>query len=463
MKIDKTAHRKLKDIIKYMFKNVGPETSLKDSPGTLYELENDIKYNQNYLLGGYLLKEEVLDIIPQLQKKINYLSSIAVFEEISKHIYNRITERSGVITKTLDNYLQEDDFDYGASKLLALLDSGYNTYNVILITDLLNLEDIKCVDFGKVLVKQIDETYINNLPGKLDNRVFGFAGILEKDIQVLSREDWFEKNKTSTSLEVNIEGYHLSRERSYVYDKALDEYRQVFSYLCMCEHFLSNVQRKYTMKTQQLSNIAFTGSNGPKGRQDYYIRKGADFKIIDMKYEAISVSDRIFVITNECLEQLNDRCYLHKFSTVYRDDTYGEIKHKIRRSFDWFWKAIYEKDPTDKVIDLFISLESLLSQGGDPLTSLTDDMAENVAIMLTSGTEKRYKEKMKFKKAYKLRCRIIHDGETIKEEKDWLTVMSVKNYVVWSSLGIIGRIDSILKHGNKSGAIRKYFELEKLK
>ena len=131
---------------------------------------------------------------------------------------------------------------------------------------------------------------------------------------------------------------------------------------------------------------------------------------------------------------------------------------------DWFLKANLEKDLTDEAISLFISLETLLSTGPDPLSSQTDDLAENVVILAHSGEDIRYKAKKYFKKEiYGLRNQIMHRGYSINFDKDLKKVSRLGIYVIYSIREILGRINEIIKYGKDLNALKEYFERKKLK
>ena len=91
-------------------------------------------------------------------------------------------------------------------------------------------------------------------------------------------------------------------------------------------------------------------------------------------------------------------------------------------------------------------------------------MAENIAIMLTSDPDDRYNYKKNFKdKVYPLRNKIMHNGQIFSWDKDYANLSELRTYVVWSTLGILDRLEKITKYGNGSKAMREYFEREKLK
>jgi hypothetical protein len=202
----------------------------------------------------------------------------------------------------------------------------------------------------------------------------------------------------------------------------------------------------------------------PWVEQLYYVRKSQDPTFIRAvtRPGGIEYSQDAFVIGSELLAHLKKRCYLDKFNEIFVMGSFGEVGDKIARSVDWFLKAELEKDPTDVIMSLFISLEALLSLGSDPLMSLVDEMAENVAIMVQSTVDERYKWKRKFKKWYETRNDIVHRGKVIEEGFEWIA-RDLKISVVWSVMGILARMDNIVGYGSKSDAIKQYFDREKLK
>ena len=149
---------------------------------------------------------------------------------------------------------------------------------------------------------------------------------------------------------------------------------------------------------------------------------------------------------------------------IIQNGEFGTIGNKIKRSLDWVYKEMLEKDETDKAIALFISLETLISYGHDPLIGLTDEYAENIAIMTHSTAEERFKEKKLFKrKVYKLRNKIMHNGYKVIWEKDWKDIKRLKIYVAWTLRWYLENIDKLMLIGNNVDAVKEYFEREKLK
>lgn len=202
-----------------------------------------------------------------------------------------------------------------------------------------------------------------------------------------------------------------------------------------------------------------------KGLQKYYISSMKNhIKGIDTRWTDIKLPEKTFVIDTNLLRVLERQCCFEKFNKISLDDNFGEIRKKIRLALNWFLKALLEKDITDEAIALFISLEALMATTADPLTSHTDELAENMAIITYHGVDARYKAKKNFRETiYPMRNKIMHHGHLADQDKDWETIGDLRLDVVWAIRWIIEKSDTIMKFGNKAKAIREYFEREKLK
>lgn len=451
-----------KQVIKVSLQNIGPESKIIEVDGKKYNFADNIFFNSTYFNGGYIIKNYVLDNIPEFQGKVSSPSGTVLFKDICEYIYSKIKSRNNMIENTLDIYLEEDDYLSAFSRLKELVTASYNKYKVFLITNLITLNDIPSVQIGKVLIRKIDEEFIKDLPEKTESTK-GLLRILEGNVSTPT--EFLEQYKNLVSFELDIEGYHLDKEESKVYDLSLFEYKQTFSYLFMCEHYLSNTkENKYVVETKNMEGMF--SSLQPKGLQTYFIKAASDTKYLKMieAWGKENISNRIIIIDSKLEEALKERCCLEKFNEICQNSDYGEIKHKIILSLDWFLKAMLETDNTNMVISLFISLETLLATGSDYLTSHTDDMAENIAIMLTPVADERYRYKKEFKTiVYPLRNKIMHHGKPINWKKDLYAIQLLKIILVWSIIGIMQRIDEITKYGKNNNAIREYFEREKLK
>ena len=461
--------KNLETLLKLAFSAIGPKSCLKVPDEQKYTFQDDIKFTERYFNDGYLFRETVLEQIKFCKGKTNYFFSYKIFDKISKNIYERIKERNPHIQKTLNHYLVWDDFIFASNKLEDILKNSLGKFRLILVTNLIESKDMDFFQIGAVAVKKIDENYVKDFPAEIDDIPWPFLGsIATGQKNSLDKEEFLKKHKEHVALEVDAEGYHFENEMSPVFDLAVEEFRKTFAYLFMSKHFLENVENnRYIIQVKKLKSPSLFGQSGPIGLQDYYLLERSNYsslRMLDTIMARIRLSDRIFVLSKESLEQIKRRCCLEQFNVTMQSQDMGEIKDKINRSLEWFLRAILEADETDQFINLLISLESLLSTDPDPLTAHTDDMAENIAIMLAPDVDSRYKHKQKFKnKIYRLRNLVIHHGYKISSNEDWVNLRRLMNYTVWSLRGIIERLEKIIKYGKKSEAIREYFVREKLK
>ena len=115
---------------------------------------------------------------------------------------------------------------------------------------------------------------------------------------------------------------------------------------------------------------------------------------------------------------------------------------------------------------IIISSERLISTGPEYLISHTANLAENIVIITKNSVDDRYELKKYFKKdIYKLRNKIMHNGKEINLDDDLHKINNLRNYVVWSLMWVIKKIDVLTKNGNetKIEVLKEYFERQKLK
>ncbi len=164
-----------------------------------------------------------------------------------------------------------------------------------------------------------------------------------------------------------------------------------------------------------------------------------------------------FAIDLPVLNQVKQYCRLESFNLLCR--TPGELRDKVFRSLDWFLKGCNEEDPTDRLVCFFISIESLMSMGSDALSSQTDDLAENIALLIHQKESDRLEEKTFFKKkVYQLRNRVMHHGHTF-NAKDVGVSARLWIYITHGLIEILRHLDAITAAGN----LRSFFERVKLR
>ncbi len=470
----KLTNKKLKkdfeDIIKIVFKNIAPKSKLSSREQDSYKFEDDLYYNEDFFKGVTVLKQFILDNIRKHKDEVNFFTSLELLEYICKSIYIKIKSRVETINDSLDIYLNSEDIDYGLTEISRKLDNSFGKYSIYFISNLLSLHDIDSINIGKVLIKRIDEKIIEELPSSIEkpyfSNVYSSVHLALIEGEYFNPNKFIEKFKGKTLFEITIEGYQVENETSDVFEEALREFKIALSYFSICKIFLENLSsNKYSIETKKIKQNNNYGLKNDY--QIYYLKNNKEPKILkamNVLSDSITIPEFAFIIDKASLEKIEKRCCLKNFNRVIQNGKFGEIGNKIKRSLDWVFKEMLEKDDTDKTIALFISLETLISTGSDPFISLTDNYAENIAIMTQNNVEDRLNEKKFFKKkVYQLRNNVMHNGYKVNREKDWNEMQRLKIYVAWTLRWYIKNIDTLMKIGNNTNAVKEYFEREKLK
>lgn len=387
-------------------------------------------------------------------------------------MYDKIKPRVKIIENTLDIYIEDEDIDCAFSKMFKKLDDSCGEYTLYLLTNLINLREVDSVDIGKVTVKKLNEEIVKKLPQNIEQRfesVYHEAWLEMQDKnKYLNPAQFLQKFKGRVILEISVEGSHLNNETSVAFERSLREYKHVFSYLSACKDFLENVKLdSYNIETEDMRT--FKPGTYDKGPQIFYIydkNQPKLLKIINTEFQKVKLPKILFKIDKGSLEKIKKRCCLDNFNEILQNQNkYGEISEKITRSMDWFYKGIIEEDRTNEAIALFISLEILMSTKPDRYSSLSDELAENLAIITKSGVEDRYKAKKDFKNnIYQLRNDIMHRGKKISTPEDFNNIETLRICIVWSLRWIIENIEILKKDGKyKTEKLKEYFEKQKLK
>jgi len=465
---ERKSRKHFENLVKGFFKLIGPKSKISSKGLMFYKFEDDLYFNEYYFNGGFILKEFFLDNISKYQKGVNISTSYELFTYICKIMYNKIKSRVDIIDDTLDVYLEKEDIDYGFSEIFKKLDESNRIYEVYLLSNLISLRNVNSIEIGKVTVKNLNEEVIKDLPQNIEKRFSLALSETLAESKYLSPEQFLQEFKGRVILEISVEGYHLNKEVSKVFEEAIREYKHVFSYLFVCKNFLGNVKLdRYNIETEDVKIFDYGIHN--EVPQIFYIYDKNHpklLKIINTEFQEVKLPKILFKIDKDSLEKIKNRCFLGNFNDIFQDQKkYMEISEKITRSMEWFYKGIIEEDKTNEAIALFISLEILMSTKPDKFSSLSDDLAENLAIITKSGVEDRYKAKKDFKNnIYQLRNDIMHRGKKIETSEDFNSIETLRSCIVWSLMWIIKNIE-VLKDNKKytTDKLKEYFEKQKLK
>lgn len=458
--------------LKIFFKSLGPKSTIEPNKNKIYSLEKDIFYNDDFFAGALYLKEKVLNKMRKYENKINDLSTFALLKYLAKELYKIIKKRQKNINDTLEKYLTDEDISSGFSKMLDKLDNSFSEYNVYLINNLIELKDIDFIQFGNVKINKIDEKLFKKLPEKIPKYREYYKSIFAEALdeqKFLTPKQFINECKEYVALEVKVNGYQISSEISKVLEDALFEFKQIFSYFLICQICLQTstpISRKGEVVKLKNFEVAEYENESDILNVLYIhnLNNKKDIAILRSDWIKNSLPKKKFLIDKNMEKQFMEFYQLKNFNKISSNEDYGSIRKKIRRSVDWYLKAKLESDITDKVISLFISLETLMSVGPDYLTSHTDNLADNIVLSIFDDVKARYQEKKYFKEEiYPLRNQIMHGGHSIDWEADRIKIIKLEMYLVWAIIEMIKRSDDIIKFGNNIKCIRKYFEWEKLK
>lgn len=422
--------------------------------------QNPIKFNKTYFAGGGFLKSFVLNDSRNYKERINDATAYEIFKHITRHIAALIQNREKELNKTFDKYLKPEDYELAKKLIDGDIAESEGDFRVIFITDLIELVDLNQIIIGRGKIRKIGDDYMSQwpdtIPTKSRKSLLGF-GMLDD-----TKNKFLEQHKNHVAIEIDVQGYHYCDEKSVVMDLAIRDIKLIFSFLLMCRRFLSTTSEDaISINTKETKTNLFWTNTEPIGFQEYYLTKQKDptyLKSIDF-FEKMRFASEVVVITKEVFEKIQKRSCLAQFNKLVLEST--ELSNKIRLAFDWFIKSSLEKDLTDEAIALFISLESLLASGN---TQNTETLGGNLAIMLNSDSEKRYKYKQDFKKRiYPLRNKIMHNGELVSFDKNHDELVELRNLIAWALYGILYRLDEIEVCGTHGNAIFEYFDRLKLK
>jgi len=439
----KLTNEKLKkdfeNIIKITSSHFAPKAKSNSRKQNLYKSEDILDTsNDNFSTGTFWLKKDILpNIRKHKEKEVNYISSMELLGYIFRKIFTKIKSREGTINDLLGIYLKSEDIDFGLAEVSRKLESSFGKHTIYFISNLLSLQDIDSINIGKVFIKKIDEKIIKELPLYIENPDFLNVALIKGEYFNPIR--FIQEFKGKTLFEVTIEGYQVNNEKSDVFEEALREFKIAFSYFSICKIFLENVASDtYSIETKNIKQNNY---------QIYYLKNNREpkiLKVMNVLPENIALPEFAFTIDKALLEIIEKRCSFKNFNKIIQNDKFGKIRNKLKRSLDWVYKEMLEKDETDKAIALFISLD--------------------IAIMTHNTVEERFKAKRFFKsKVYPLRNKIMHNGDKVIWEKDWKTIRQLKIYVAWTLRWYLENIDKLMMIGNNIDAVKEYFEREKLK
>lgn len=466
---DSTKHKKIfdkyKKLLYFYFNCIGPKSKFEIDDKEIFHFKDNVYFNfDEYYKTAIRFKNEILDKIIERENQINLNSTFVLFNYLCKFIYKRIKSREKNINEFLKAYLKDEDISESFSEMHNKLADSFNNNKYIFITNLISLKGFDTLTFGNIKIATINDNNINLLPANIE-RPYTYP--LERAIVIslnkpLTRKEFVKEYKDKTFIEIIINGYHFNGEESEVFKQIIVEYRLLLSYFLLYEQYLS-----FNWRIPEKKNPFKYNKIGPNDKIINYIyfqlNDTSKLKFIEHSFNVIGQLEKRLIINKKAFKLMKKIFYLDNFIKISQNKEYGEISKKFRRSLEWFLRSNEEKNETNKTIDLFISLETLMSTNPDSFTGYTNELAENIVIASFDDVDSRYKHKHKFKsKVYPLRNKIMHHGYSIDIQRDVSEIVLLKLYLILSFRWLLENIDKVNKIGNNSEALKTYFERKKL-
>lgn len=466
---DYKKHKKLfdeyKKLVYFYFNCIGPQSKFELDNKKIYVFEDNVYFNfDEYYNTAMRFKNEILDKILERENQINLNSTFVLFDYLCKFIYKRIKSREKNINEFLKAYLKDKDISESFSEMHNKLANSFSNNKFFFITNLISLKDFDTLTFGNIKIGTINENNINLLPANIEHP---YTSPLERALvnhsgKPLSREEFVKKYKDRTFIEIIRNGYHFNREKSELFEQVIVEYRLLLSYFLLYEQYLNLYM--HMRKKENPFKYKKIGPNDKIINYPYFqLNDGSKLKFLEYSVNVIVQLEKQLILNKKVFKLMKKIFYLDNFIKISQNKEYGEITKKFRRSLEWFLRSNEEKNETNKTIDLFISLETLMSTNPDSFTGYTNELAENIVIASFDGVDLRYKHKHKFKsKVYPLRNKIMHHGLSINMQRDSGEIVLLELYLILSFRWILENIDKVNEIGNNSEALKTYFERKKL-
>jgi len=123
------------------------------------------------------------------------------------------------------------------------------------------------------------------------------------------------------------------------------------------------------------------------------------------------------------------------------DKELGDLEKVVLRALHWFANSQTQEENENKLLNLIVCLETLLTPRDDnPIGTF---IAEAVAILLADDVEPRKRLKKRVKELYRLRSAVSHGGRKAILDRDLLELESIAGTLTMS---LINRMDEFESH-----------------
>lgn len=139
-----------------------------------------------------------------------------------------------------------------------------------------------------------------------------------------------------------------------------------------------------------------------------------DNKLVQISHATVDKNNPLWIIDDEQLSLLQN-AGLEILSDILTIENRTEFHQRLLSSLKWYSNSSLMKNPSDKLVYIFVALESFLLRNKDePIQNI---MGEAMAFFISSNRQERVSIVTNLKEAYRLRSKFVHHGKTIEDLK----------------------------------------------
>jgi hypothetical protein len=338
---------------------------------------------------GALSNNELRSLLNKSKPFIQFVKSISNVSSIKNYIPCFIIEYNCI--DFMEHLVKEDKIDDAKiinkiDSLLAGLKSRVDEFNVLVPLDNIKLNDVECFEIGNAVLLSPDKiSQIFNNTTILKDISKGPFPTLHHEIQ----------NRVCACIKVKYDSQEI-------YNKTLIKIEPIINTLRIFACFNQYILFGSPINAPKIKiGISGTANNAKSIMVSY---KQGEYRGAIIKREIYPE----LILDKEFLEIINNKFKYINDILCKEYDSLSNFEKQILIAVRWIGLGIDENMKTDKIIKFAIALECLLLDKED--NSKSKSLAKRCAYILGNNAEERKNKKIRVKKLYNLRSRIIHDG-----------------------------------------------------
>jgi Apea-like HEPN len=454
---------KILEVFRNHFQFVGTEAFLNSIGKRPYSLRwgHRIWYAEETFSAGSDLQDIFNSGFGRIEKDaLNYSSCWNLFKLSLEYIYLQKKELFDAEDRSFLEIL-DPDLERSILKFIEDKTSSDSSDHLIYVnTQFISINESGLnLNFGDIEFRKLMEVEIENIASRLPIEPSGLlANALRAfdENKITYRQEFKSAVRDRVFCILKKPGIQIGNEFSFLIENAVELIRNSLGYLhCMEELLLV-----------QNPPIEFTTTNHSEKELVYIFlvnQKTEEVKFLDNQFPIEAITKKLFKVDSECLEKIEQIGHLSKLNGILNDVNGGALQKKIITALHWFYKSKFTENRTDAILFGFICFESLFSTNNDPTASLSDQIAENAAIMVFRDAESRFKFKSKIKKGYGVRSAIVHQGKKVNEISEYKEMFNLPFVLTLCLIKFFKNYEEIKAIGTDLQSIRKYFDLNRMK